>query len=491
MATYQHPTGGKQKKLTNDELRRDRVNRLAWGKKNTDREQLLMKWPDGSLKRVANPYYAKPAAPAVQPPKPTPATPAAPAEPSETPAPSASIAGSDIALPDYDSSSLQSILGSSTSDLAAGPDLSGVFKPPSPLNVSQLMAPATRLLDRQRADAQAARDKAAQDLQAFNDYLARSQSATQQGLGQQLNSIAGDAIANRASSLANVARLTQGAVAAAGGNADLLNAGGMTAALQGESFLQNAQNAANEQVANTQATLATRQADQNRVSNALAAGLPLELARQFNAAQKDINTNEGELTSQAADLRAKDVLSQRDYASNQGAQAVAAWTAQQEFAGKNQDRAIKVLTEQEKERTKRMIATINNKVKREIEQGKLDARGVENRTRQLIAKLNRESQENIAIYNKEASGASGKINQDLDDLAAQVAPQPSDLAGYSSGQKQDMARQAAVQFVNRAVNQYGRAAVPWSTMNHLIETHFPLVSEDPQLGKQLKAIWGS
>lgn len=492
MAIYQHPTGGKRPRLTNDELRRDRVNRLAWGKKNTDRPSLLMKWPNGTMKRIANPYYVKPAV--------TPEESRTQAQGPQgsridtenamayTNPPPSTSGSSDLALPDYDTSTMSSLLGSGSQ---TSPNLKGLFKPPAALNTSQLMAPAVRLLDQQKADAQAARDKAAEDLRAFNDYLARSQSATQQGLGQQLTNIAGDAIANRASSLANVSRLTQGAVAAAGGNVDLLNAGGMTAALQGESFLQNAQNAANEQVANTQATLATRQADQNRVSNALAAGLPLELARQYNEAQSGIRDRESGLVDKAADLRTQDILSQRDYASNQAAQAIAAWTAEQEYAGKQQDRAIKVLTESERERTKRLIATINNKVKREIEQGKLDARGAEARSRELISKLNRESRENIAIYKEEAKGSAGNVTSDLDKLASDEAPQSSDLLGFSSGQKQDTVRQAAIRFVNRAINQYGRAAVPWSTMNHLIETHFPTVSEDPQLGKQLKALWGA
>jgi hypothetical protein len=500
MATYQHPTGGKKPKIPYAAIRKDQANRLAWGKKNTDREHLLMKMADGTLRRVTNPYYVKPAAPTTPGPAKTPAAPPSggpvDAEPYRPfPAtPPASSGTSDIALPDYDTSGIASALGSSTSDSLSGIDLSSIFKPPAALNVSQLMAPTTRLLDQQRADIQAARDKASDDLKAFNDYLARSQSATQQGLGQQLTSIAGDAIANRASSLANVARLTQGAVAAAGGNADLLNAGGMTAALQGQSFLQNAQDAANEQVANTQATLAARQADQNRVSNALSAGLPLELARQYNASMGDLRDRELAVTDKASQLRAQDILSQRDYASNQAAQAIAAWTAQAEYAGKNKDRAVKVLTEQERERTKRMVATINNQVRREIEQGKITQRQAEARQRALISKLDRESRENIATYTQEAiaqrSGVKAKINQKLDNLAAGEAPQSTDMIGFDSQQKLDMVRKAAIRFVNRARNQYGRGAVPWSVINSLLETHFPTVSEDPQLGKQLKAIWG-
>lgn len=500
MATYTHPTGGKKKKPTaapstrnmEDRIIRDRRNRLLWAKRNPDRPQIKLTALDGTLRTVKNPYYKKPAsAPAT----PTPGGGGGTGTPApQVTAPVANSGQSDLSLPDYDDGGVLAALGSSVSDFGGGPDLSGVFKPPSALNVNQLMAPAVRLLDRQKADAQAARDKASEDLKAFQDYLARSQSATQQGLGQQLTNIAGDAIANRAASLNNISLLTRGAVAAAGGNTDLLNAGGMTSQLQSESLLQGAQTAANEGVANTQATLAARQADQNNVSTALAAGLPLELARQYNAANAEIQGRESELIDRTTELQAEDVMSQREYASDQTAQAIAAWTAEQEYAGKAQDRVIKVLTAKEAERTKRMIASINNRVKREIEQGKLNARDADRRSRELVAKLGRESRENIEAYRQEAinlrSGPGANINQELDNLAAKEAPQGTDLLGFAPQQRIDMQRKAAVRFVNRARNQYGRGAVGWPVINALIETHFPAVSEDPELGKQLKAIWG-
>lgn len=499
MATYQHPTGGKRKPAntpvfaSNDEWRKDRRNRLLWAKRNPDRPTLKMTDLDGNTRTIQNPYYTKPAA-GQQPTRPAAGGRQAGPPGGTTSPPAATSGQSDLSLPDYDDGGVLAALGSSQSGFGGGPDLSGVFKAPAALNVSQLMSPAVRLLDRQRGDAQAARDKASEDLKAFNDYLARSQSATQQGLGHQLSSIAGDARSNRMASLANVSRLTQGAVAAAGGNADLLNAGGMTAATQGASFLQNAQNAANENVANTQATLATRQADQNRVSNALSAGLPIELARSYNESMSGIRDRESELIDRATELQAEDVLSQREYASNQAAQSIAAWTAQQEYAGEEKDRAIKVLTARESERTKRLIASINNRVKREIEQGKLDARDADRRSRELVSKLNRESRENIEAYKQEAiaarSGPQANINQELDKLAASEALDPADLIAYGSQRGTDLQRKAALRFVNRARNQYGRGAVPWPVMNALVETHFPGVSEDPQLGQQLKAIWG-
>lgn len=498
MATYQHPTGGKRKTtpITSDPRfstvtprAKDQKDRLLWAKKNPDRPTIIVNGLDGLPRKIKNPYYTGAHTPA-------PAAPAAPAaNPAATVEPAAPATPSvDTTLPDYDDSGFSSALGSSQSDFGGGPDLSGVFKPPAALNVNQLMGPAVRLLGRQKADAAAARDKASLDLNAFNDYLARSQASTQQGLGHQLTNIAGEVAANRTASLGNVAKLTQGAVAAAGGNTDLLKAGGMTSALQGQSLLQDGQTNANEALAATQTGLATRQADQNRTSNALAAGLPLELARQYNAAQSELGGRESDLIDKSADLRASDVESQRKYASDQAAQSIAAWTAQQEYGAKDKDRAVKVLTARESERTKRLIASINNKVKQEIEAGKLNSRDADRRARTLEGKLNRASREDIEAYRQEAmnirSGPGGAdLSVDLDKLAESHSLDPADMLAYGSARGMDMQRNAAIKFVNSARNRYGRGAVPWSQMNALLETHFPSVSEDPQLGKQLKAIW--
>lgn len=468
------------------DVRRKRSLRMQWAKRNADRQffqQLVPSGrnPDGTvafvLKKQKNPFYKAGAA-----------APAAPASGEEAFPVGDDQAGVDTSLPD--------VSAAPAANPAIGPtfkglDLKGVFKAPPRINPSKLLEPATRLLERQRQDADAARAKAATDLQAFYDYLNKTQQATQGGLATSLGGIAADAAKTREESLGRVTDAVTRAVSAAGGNADLLQEAGTTASTDAGALQQQGQDAANTEQQAVQAGLNVRAADQNRVDKALASGMPLTLARAYNQRLRELGDQELGLAGKLADLRFQDAQSLRQFASDQAAQKIAARTSEIELGGKEADRQLKAWIEGEKQRTARLVAGLNNKAKVAIANGKLKQADKDRWIRQQTARLNRQSKEKIAAAQIQAKGASGADDAmtDIDSLAADISSNLSPFGRTSSQQMEDQ-RRAAVQFVKAAKTRFGGSGATWSNLLNVIDTYFPEFSQNTAEVQKLRAYWG-
>lgn len=102
--------------------------------------------------------------------------------------------------------------------------------------ISGIFNSARRELDRQESIAGAQMEARLADQRAFDEYVARVRSASNQTLGDQFATTAANAQAAREASLANVAQYTNQAISAAGGNQSVLAAAGTPEALGGQAI---------------------------------------------------------------------------------------------------------------------------------------------------------------------------------------------------------------------------------------------------------------
>jgi hypothetical protein len=459
------------------EVKTKSAQRLKWAKKNPHRKffkQIVIAnrngRPQAVLVRQRNPYYKPPADPNAE-----------QAFPVGGEQPQVDTSVQDVSTPP---------LPDPKSPVGGVLNMKGVFKPPPRVNPAKLLEPATRLLQKQRNDADAARQKASADLEAFYDYLNRTQQATQGGLATALGGIAQDAAKTREESLGRVMDSVSRAVAAAGGNSDLMQEAGTTAQVESESLQQQGQNAANTASQAIQAGLNVRAADQARVDKALATGLPLQLAAAYNKRLGELNDQEMEMANRLAQLRFQDVQSLRQFASDQAAQQIAARTAAAELGGEDADRRLKAWIEAEKQRTQRQIASLNARAQLAVEQGRRTQADKDRWIRQQTERLNRQSREKIAaakIRARQLEAQQNGVVADIDELAAKFSSELSPL-GITAERYADDQFKAATKFVKAATTRFGRGVVSWNQIRNIIDTYFPDIP--PERVDQLRPYLG-
>lgn len=105
---------------------------------------------------------------------------------------------------------------------------------PTSTPIAGIFNSARRELDRQQRITDAQMEARLADQRAFDEYVARVRSASNQTLGDMFSTTAQNAQQARDTSLANAMQYTTHAIQAAGGNADVLNAAGTPAAIGGQ-----------------------------------------------------------------------------------------------------------------------------------------------------------------------------------------------------------------------------------------------------------------